>query len=169
MNAPLQINQKVTDPAIFGEVNCWRGACLQSFAEVEEAASEALAALATVEGRGKDIKLRLLLGQKLEDLATAIGTGGTFAIEGKSAAKALAEFRSNEDLRICLAHAVAHIVVERNRNWIVVLLRGSTTSKGERVTRTIDKAEALATQKELRRHSQSLCAQLRNLVQILPA
>jgi hypothetical protein len=165
MNAPVQINPKAADSATIHAVNAWRGACLQSFAEAEEAVCEALVALNAVDERGLTVKLGHLIGQKLEDLSNAIGPDGPFSDEGKAAFKALADFRSHEDIRAHLAHGVAYSFVERNGEWVVVFRSLAVRSgKPERETRTIDKAEALAMQKALRSHTQSLCDNLRNLV-----
>lgn len=164
MNAPVKI-ERTGDKAIWDAVHAWRGACMQFFAEGEEAVGEALAKLSSVEDRGDVVRLRHLLGQKLEDLADVIEADGPFAAEGKAVAKALADFRSHEALRAHLAHSVAHVVVERNGDWIIVFRRLSIRSgKPERETRTVDKTEAVETENTLRRHAQSLRDNLRNLV-----
>ncbi|MFD1960187.1 hypothetical protein ACFSHP_17275 [Novosphingobium panipatense] len=63
------------------EVNAWRGACLQCFAAVEVAVTETLLHLSAQPGRGQSVKLRHLVGQRLDDLAALVNEGGPFSVE----------------------------------------------------------------------------------------
>ena len=79
--------------AICQEVNAWRGACMHHFSVVEEAVTKTLLALSEAEGASSKVRLRHLIGQRFEDLELAIGPDGPFAEIGKTAARALAQFR----------------------------------------------------------------------------
>jgi hypothetical protein len=149
---------------IASEVNAWRGACIQSFAVAEAAVTETLLFLRGIGERGEAVQLRHLIGQKLEDLAQAIGPEGGFADEGRVAHQALAAFRVNEGLRVHLAHDIARIAVERNGRWVVVFRHLAIRSgRAERQTVPFEEAEAAQLLDELRRCTQRLDATLGNL------
>ena len=79
MNMQTPVSGVVDEPLwarIALEVNAWRGACIQSFAQADAAVTETLLFLSTTGERGKAVQLRHLLGQRLEDLALAIGPEG---------------------------------------------------------------------------------------------
>lgn len=149
---------------VASEVNAWRGACIQSFAQAESAVTETLLFLSDAGDRGKAVQLRHLVGQRLEDLACALGPGGGFAAEGVAASKMLAEFRAYEGLRTHLAHDVARIAIERNGKWVVVFRHLSIrTRAAERRTMAFEQPEAIATLQRLKRTTQQLDAALGNL------
>jgi hypothetical protein len=139
------------------EVNAWRGACIQSFAQAEAAVTETLLFLSSVGTRGRSVQLRHLIGQRLDDLAQAIGPDGGFAQEGCSAYAALTAFRAHERLRCHLAHDVARIALERNGTWVVVFRHLSIRNRvAERGTTAFEQADAEVTLSELRRRTQQL-------------
>lgn len=146
------------------EVNAWRGACLQCFARAEAAVTETLLLLSAIGGRGGAVQLRHLTGQRLEDIAQAIGPGGPFAAEGGVAHEALASFRTYEALRAHLAHDVARVALERNGTWVVVLRHLEIRSRtAHRRTVAFEEAEAGATLADLKRKTQQLDSALTNL------
>src|SRR5688500_13018897 len=65
-------------------VNEWRGRCLHSFSCAETAVTECLLVLSKVPGRGEKVQLRHMMGQRYEDLASAISPEGPFNEEGGS-------------------------------------------------------------------------------------
>jgi hypothetical protein len=99
--------------------NAWRGHAIQIFARAEQAVSGAFEALASVPDRGASIRRRRLVGQRFEDLASALA--GPFASEGAKAAAALLRFRGHESLRPFLCHGVAKLALDRNGRWLIVL------------------------------------------------
>jgi len=146
------------------EVNAWRGACLQSFAQAEAAVTEALLFLSNVDQHGPAVQLRHLVEQRFEDLAQAIGPEGGFAAEGCAAHDALVRFRTHERLRAHLAHDVARIAVERNGTWVVILRHLSIRSgNAERGTVAFEQAEAAEVLSEMKRKAQQLDAALDKL------
>lgn len=146
-------------------VNDWKAACLQFFAQAEEAVTEALIALNEIERGATEIGLRHYRGQKLEDLGNAIGPCGLFADKGKMASNALMDFRIHDNLRIHLAHSVTYVLIEGSGDWIIVFRHLALQDrKSRRETLMIDKADAIALQEELRRKTQSLIRNLTNLV-----
>jgi ABC-type cobalamin transport system ATPase subunit len=146
------------------EVNAWRGACIQSFAQAEAAVTETLLTLSGVGERGKTVQLRHLIGQRLDDLAQALGPSGAFAEEGSVASVALAAFRTHEGLRTHLAHDLARIALQRNGSWVVVFRHLALRSRNaERGTVAFEQADALKLLSELRRKTQQLDAALGNL------
>ena len=80
-------------------VNEWRGRCLDSFTRAEAAVTECLIALAEVEGKGQQVRLPHLVGQRLDALAQAVAAGGPFEAEGTGASLALERFRVHDSFR----------------------------------------------------------------------
>ena len=149
-------------------VNAWRGGCMQCFALAEGAATETLLVLAAIEHRGSLVKLRHLIGQRFEDLASAIDADGPFGKEGNAAAKALAEFREREPLRTHLAHGVAKVSLERNGRWVAVFRQTSIRARVADVrTLVMEEIEAEALLKQLRQSTQKLCSCLDNMRRLL--
>ncbi|QIK95574.1 hypothetical protein G7076_02950 [Sphingomonas sp. HDW15A] len=95
----------------------WRGRCLDAFARSETAVTQTLLFLATVDKRGKSIKLPHLLGQRYDALWNAIGAGGEFAEEAGIAADALIKFKEHDTLRAQLAHGTFTVTLDHRGNW----------------------------------------------------
>lgn len=149
---------------VTSEVNSWRGACLQCFARAEAAVTEALLFLSGVGQRGFAVRLRHLTGQRLEDLASVVGSGGEFADEGGAAHKALVSYRTYESLRAHLAHDVARVALERNGKWVVVFRQLAIRSRtASRSTIAFEQAEAGEMLADLKRLTQQLDTALTNL------
>lgn len=149
---------------VAAEVNGWRGACMQAFAQAEAAVTETLLFLSEAPGRGTDVRLRHLVGQRLDDLSRALGPDGGFSTEGATALEALTEFRLYEAFRVHLAHDVARIALERNGNWIVVFRHLSIIGRAaKRRTTAFEQEDALRTLDLLKRATQRLEATLGNL------
>ena len=149
---------------VASEVNAWRGGCLQSFAQAEAAVTETLLFLSEVGQRGRTVRLRHLVGQRLEDLAHAIGPEGCFAAEAGTASEALTAFRTHEALRAHLAHDVARIAIERNGIWVVIFRHVSIRNRSAtRGTVAFEQPEAIKVLAELKRKAQQLDVCLGNL------
>ena len=97
--------------------------------------TEALLCLSAVPDRGAKVRLRHLIGQRLDDLAVAIENEGPFAQEGKSASPALTAFRQHEALRTHLCHGSAKIALERNGRWVAIFRH--TTIRARQAERNI--------------------------------
>lgn len=152
------------DP-IFCEVNAWRGACLHHFTAVEHAITETLLALKAGCPDKAKVRLRHLIGQQFEDLATAISSEGPFAEAGKASSASLALFRErHEAFRTLLCHSQMSVSVEVSGKWIVVArnlsIRGS---QADRAVTVIEQSEAALRLAELKRDGQKLAAQLGSL------
>lgn len=145
-------------------VNEWRGRSLHCFAQAEAAVSETLLALASAPDRGTRVKLRPLVGQRFEDLASAIGANGPFAAEGGKAALSLLAFRAHEALRPVLCHGTAKIALDRNGRWLILMkvlsFRGR---KAERSSLALDQRDAAAKLAELDARTRHLVSALRSL------
>ncbi len=146
MNAVTPIITPAADPRweeAVQWVNAWRGRCVQCFAKAEGAVSETLLALAAVPGRGDAVRLRRLVGQRFEDLSSAIGGAGPFATEGGAAALALEAFRQHEPLRPVLCHGIGKVALDRQGQWLLLLklvcFRGR---EPERTSMAIEQQEA---------------------------
>ncbi len=145
------------------EVNAWRGRCLDAFARAEEAVTETLLVLADT-GRGKAIRLQHLVGQRFDELTTALGEGGAFAGVDKAAALALAAFREHDDLRAFLCHGVAKVTLDKHGCWMVVMrVVTLRTRKAGRSRRALQEDEAGRLVVELAKVSRKLCSQLGQL------
>lgn len=150
--------------AVLGEVNAWRGACIHHFTAVEQAVTESLVEL-HAKPDGAIVRLRHLVGQRFEDLATAIGPDGPFADVGRTVDTTLLSFRErHEAFRALLCHSQMTVSVEVSGKWVVVarslVIRGS---RAERTTAVIEQAEAATRLAELKRDGQKLSAQLGSL------
>ncbi len=164
----MQAITVIGDPDIWKcattEVNAWRGGCLQAFARAEAAVTETLLCLSSVAGTGACVQLRHTLGQKLEDLAQAIGPGGGFEAEGRAAQAVIERFRAFESLRVQLAHDVARISLERKGAWVVVFRRVSIRNHiAERDATVYSQPDAARIRSELKQASQRLEAALATL------
>jgi hypothetical protein len=153
--------------AIFADVNAWRGACVHHFSAVEMAVTETLFALSEVPAGGSAIRLRHLIGQRLEDLTAALAPGGPFADAGKAAQRELVQYRErHEDFRNLLCHGFAKVAVERSGRWILVIRAlAIRTGKAERSTLVIDHNEAMTRLDSLKRDGSKLGSALRLLRQ----
>ncbi len=160
--APL--DHEATWLAAHDGVNAWRGACMQCFAHAEAAVTETLLVLHGVEGRGRTVRLRHLVGQRLADLAAAIDPNGPFEAEGKSASMALEQFREHEDLRNLLGHGVAKVTLEKRRSWVIIFQHLSIKAQAPgRERRVFEQSEAKSVLEELQRKSRKVCSTLGSL------
>lgn len=146
------------------EVNEFRGRCLHYFADAEAAVSGCLARLSQVPGRGDGVKLRHLVGQRCEDLASALSTDASLKKDGNKALEALNDFRELDWLRVVLCHGVSTVLLDANGDWTAVFHHSSFRSR-ELVPngRVIARRKADELQKELSRKSR----RLRSLVNAL--
>jgi hypothetical protein len=145
-------------------VNAWHGQSLQYFARAELAATETLLALALVPDRGASIRLRHLIGQRLEDLQTALCVQGPFGDIGQKACTALADFRQHEELRQFLCHGVVKLTLEQNGQWVVLLKMLSIRSgKEDRRALTIEQCDGDLLLAHLKKRTRKLEAALQSL------
>lgn len=151
------------EPFIAAElrVNEWRGRCLGIFAKAEATVTDCLLALAAVEGRGQQVGLPYLVGQRLEALSSAFAVGAPFEVEGRPAARALAEYREHDALRPMLCHGVFTLTLDRRGTWTIVLRLTALRSRcASRETMVLTEAEAEAICNDLRRKWHQLSCQL---------
>lgn len=145
-------------------ISCWRGQALQCFAQVELAVSEALLELQSARRPGSNVRLRRLIGQRFEDLQTALGSDGPFAEEGARATAALAAFRRHEPVRAFLCHGVAKTVLDKHGQWFVIFRALSLGGRDAgRSTVTYERREAEALLCALRSDGRLLVSALQSL------
>jgi hypothetical protein len=150
--------------AAVARVNEWRGRCLDTFTRTEEAVTECLACLAEVEGRGADVRLPHLVGQRFEALASAIGPGGPFEKEGGTAAAALEQCRAHADARNMLCHATCKVTLDPYGQWTAVFRLVSLRSKRlQRDTLVLTETEAEQLRESITRSGKDLCSRLGQL------
>ena len=163
METPITAEREPDWTRVAQDVNSWRGASLQCFASVEAAVTETLLHLSAIPGRGDDVRLRHLVGQRLDDLAQVVGEGGAFATEGRGVAPLLAAFRCHEALRTMIAHGQAKLALERNGRWIAIFRIVSIRAKqAERSELILEERDAAGKLQELKAISQKLCSALGN-------
>lgn len=120
----------------YTDVNRWRGECLHHCSTAESAVTKTLIALSEACQGGQKVALRHLIGQRFEDLSSAIGPQGPFAEIGKSAHKALATYREkHEEFRTHLCHGVMEVLLDRSRDWTVIVTNLAIT--GKRANQTV--------------------------------
>jgi len=142
-------------------VNEWRGRSLDSFARMERAVTECLAAMAAVDGRGQHVRLSHLYGQRFDALAVAIGADGPFEHEGGIARAALEQCSSHTALRNMLCHGVGNVTLDARGCWTLDLRMATFRSKRlERQQQVLTESEAEALREELARASKRLCSLL---------
>ena len=138
---------------------------MHHFSAVEMAVTETLLALSVVTPAGTTIRLRHLIGQRLEDLAAATALGGPFEEVGKAARSELLQYRErHEAFRNLLCHGFARVSVERTGHWVLVLRAVAVhAGKAERNTLVLDQSEALARLDSLKRDGGKLTSLLGQL------
>ena len=142
-------------------VNELRGRCLDSFTRSETAVTECLVAMAAVAGRGAQIRLPHLVGQRLEALAMAIAADGPFEAEGGRAAAVLERCRQHADFRNMLCHGTSKVTLDAKGRWTVVFRLATLRSKRlVRETLALGEAEAEQLRDEVIQCSRDLCSQL---------
>jgi hypothetical protein len=151
--------------AVFAEVNAWRGACVHHFSAVEVAVTETLLSLSEIGPGGTAIRLRHLIGQRLEDMTAAVAPDGPFHDAGKAAHGDLVHYREkHETFRNLLCHGFTKISVERNGHWVLVMrVLAIRSGKAERNTLVLDQSDALAKLEALRRDGGRLASALGQL------
>jgi hypothetical protein len=124
--------------------------------------TETLFALSTIDPGGPEVRLRHLIGQRLEDLALALGPGGPFEKAGKSAFAELSNFRDkHETFRTALCHGMAKVTVERKGQWVIFIRTLSIRSRQpDRSMLVMEQQEAEAKLVILRRDGQNLSSKL---------
>lgn len=135
---------------------------MHHFSAVEMAVTETLLALSTIVPEGSEVRLRHLIGQRLEDLALALGPEGSFEEAGKTVFDELSKFREkHESFRTLLCHGVAKVTVERSGHWVIFIrtlsIRSRQPDRGTLVLEQCDAETKLAT---LKRDSQNLSSKL---------
>lgn len=147
--------------AATAQVNEWRGRCLDAFTRGETAVTKCLVALAGVNGRGENVQMPHLVGQRLEALAAAIGPGSPFAPEAGKAAATLEKYRAHAGLRNLLCHGTSRVTLDHKGRWTVVLRLVALRSRQLTTkTRALAQDEATELREKISRLSQSLCSQL---------
>jgi len=138
---------------------------MHHFSQVEMAVTETLLALEEVKRDGATLRLRHLIGQQYEDLATAIGPNGPFVKEGKASYSVLSQYREHhEAFRGLLCHGTIKISVDRNAKWLLVVRSLSIRSRqAVRNEMILEQSEALSRLASLKRDGQHLSAALGNL------
>ena len=151
--------------AIFTEVNAWRGACMHHVSMVEMAVTETLLTLSAATPDGTRIRLRHLIGQRLEDLTAALSPGAPFGEVGKTALIELSQYRErHEAFRALLCHGVVKVTVDCGGQWVLVLRQLSIRSRqAERNALALDQGEAQAMLVALKRDGQKLASVLGQL------
>ncbi|WP_293882437.1 hypothetical protein [Sphingomonas sp.] len=153
----------------FAAVNQWRGACMHHFSTVELAVIQTLLTLAAAKSGEATVELRHLIGQKFEDLATAVGESGPFGVQAKRVREPLSYYRKDhEEFRSILCHGVIEVALQLNGSWLLGIRSLSIRShQAELKERTLKQSEAEDKLAALKRDGQKLCAALGQLRTIL--
>ena len=142
-----------------GEIDAWRGRCLDWFAKGERAIALTLEAAAKNDAA---LTIRHLAGHRLADLAKlAAGDGKATERQAKALSGALEAWRQIESRRAFIAHGVATVLMDRNAKWYVQLDFSNYQAKStERLRWTSSKDEAEQFETELEQGFKGLSAQL---------
>jgi len=145
MNAlsPIPTATPLDWDAAYRSANAFRGHAIELFARAEVEVSETLLLLSTLPVPCNGVQLRHLIGQRFEDLRTALGSNGELADGGCKALAAMEVFRPFEPLRSILCHGQGRLSIDRAGRWVLQLR--VLTFKGqqaERSSHVFDEREA---------------------------
>lgn len=99
-----------------GEIEGWRGRCLNIFSRGEHAVAAALQV-----ARAQDPKVRIqhLAGQRLTELQRVSELGAGTERQKAGLASALASWKECDERRPCLSHGMTTVLLDRNGEWHV--------------------------------------------------
>lgn len=98
-----------------GEIDGWRGRCLDLFAKTERAVAVALEAACD---KDASLTIRHLAGQRMADLIKLIeGDGKATEKQRNALRRALEAWERVEPQRAYLAHGVATVMLDRQASW----------------------------------------------------
>lgn len=165
----LLCSQEQNWEAVFAEVNAWRGSCIHHFSMVEMAIADTLLTLSTARPEGAAVRLRHLIGQRLEDLVAAIGPDGPFEEVGRHTFPQLLQYREkHEAFRNLLCHGMIKISIERSGHWILLIRTLVIRARQvERSIQILEKADAITKITELKRDTGKLVSKLGQLRKII--
>lgn len=151
--------------SIFVEVNAWRGACLHHFSAAEMAVTETLLTISRLSTDLEVVRLRQLLGQRFEDLATALRADGPHDKIGQLARDELAQYRNRQEaFRNLLCHGTIKVMIDRTNHWaLIIRMLTIRTRQPERSVTVITQKEASDRLSQLKRDSQKLASTLGQL------
>ncbi|CAN5358872.1 hypothetical protein BH09PSE3_BH09PSE3_27080 [soil metagenome] len=144
----------------FAAVNKWRGECMHHFSAVEMAVTETLFALDAAKLEGVTIGLRHFIGQRLEDLTSAVAQQGPFGVQAKAARQMLEHYRrEHEGFRTTLCHGMIKVVLECNGKWLLIVRNLSIVRRqADAGLVVLEQAEAEAKLAALKHDGQKLSA-----------
>lgn len=139
------------------DVNRWRGHCVECFARIEQSIAATLSALAGE----STASVPHVFGQRLKRLRDATSPEGPHPCS--RILKTLDEMSHLLDQRNRIVHATAHVYVDARGGWLWRFTFLPAKAGAAPEIGSMDTAEAGTFEKDLKRRSQSLCAQLEAL------
>lgn len=140
------LNDELTWQLATAKLHCWRGECIELFAQIESHVSEALE---LVHRQHPKTDLPHLVGARFETLAEFLRTNaqnGHFRFAANVVARAV----SHHDLRTTLCHDTSSVTLGRCGGWMVRLkVTRFRNGKAERLSRSFDETEADAARRDL--------------------
>lgn len=145
-----------------GEINGWRGRCLNLFAKAERAVA---LTLEIANQQNASLTIRHLSGQRLADLAKfAEGIGQMTEKQHKALLFALESWQRVECKRVYLAHGVLTVLLDRQADWHVQLDFTRYLTKSREPQRwNCSRREAEQFEAELEKGFKDMSAQLGHL------
>jgi hypothetical protein len=150
-----------------GEIDGWRGRCLNLFAKAERAVAVTLEALAD---RNASLAIKHLAGHRMADLTKlAAAEVGATEKQSKALLAALDAWPVLESKRTYLAHGVSTALLDKHGAWQARFdFTGYRPNKCERLSWTCSKQEALEFESQLEREFKLLSGQLGHFRKRLP-
>ena len=135
MTAPFKPDQQSmnTFAAMSGQVEKWRGECIQHFAELQQIIEDLLRLLSGVPVHGSKVRLGQHVGNAFKQLRELTDAKGPFASPGKAISETLAEIAPWFEWRAHLTHGVLTVWRGRNDKWLIAFAHRPI---GEDVVRT---------------------------------
>ena len=151
-----------------GEIDGWRGRCLDLFAKAERAVAVTLEAVAA---RDPLLSIKHLAGHRMVDLnKLAASEDGATEKQSKALLAALDAWPGLEGKRTFLAHGITTVLLDRHGSWQARFdVTNYRPNKRERLNWTCSKDEALEFEALLEQAFKALSAQLGQFRKRLPA
>lgn len=174
MNAPVKPIEATLPSEPFDQalrqVNEWRGRCMDAFARAEAGVTNCLVFLSNIPGRGEQVRLPHLVGQRYEALTSVIAAGGAFELEASKVASALESVRAHDSFRTMLCHGVGDVTLSPHGRWTIVFRLVSLRSRrASSEVLALKQKEAEQLRDEVIRASKELCSQLDSMKNALRA
>ena len=163
MNAPFELDRQSNDfAAMIGQVDRWRGECIQQFAELERIVEDLLRQLKAAPRYSKQIRTGQPVGPAFKHLRELTGAKGPFASKSRVISDTLADLTPWFEWRAHLTHGTLALWRGRKNQWLLTLAHRPSADDVVR-TYAITWDDAQNMRKLLKERTPVLCQNARSL------